>query len=48
MLSVKQLANDFFVFSTDIATKCGINDERKADERIPSVKASVNKLPTNL
>jgi hypothetical protein len=41
--SVKPSANDFFVFPTDIGTKWGITDERKADKRNPSV----NKSPTN-
>jgi hypothetical protein len=43
--SVKPSANVFFIFPTDIATDCGIIDERKADGRIPSVMTSVNKLP---
>jgi hypothetical protein len=47
ILSVKPSANGFFVFPTDIATKLGITDERKADGRNPSVKTSVNKSPTN-
>ena len=37
----------FFVFPTDITMDDGITDERKADRLIPSVKTSVNKLPTN-
>ena len=35
--SVKPSANVFFVFPTDIATECGIIDERKADECISSI-----------
>jgi hypothetical protein len=45
--SVKPSANVFFVLPTDIAMDGGITDERKADGRIPSVRTSVNKLPTN-
>jgi len=45
--SEKPSANGFFVFPTDIATKWGIADERKADGRNPSVKRSINKSPTN-
>jgi len=45
--SVKPLANDFFVFPTDIGMEWGITDERKADGHNPSVKMSVNKSPTN-
>jgi hypothetical protein len=37
----------FFVFPTDITMDDGITNERKADRLIPSVKTSVNKLPTN-
>jgi len=44
--SVKPSANVFFIFPIDIATDSGITDERKADGRIPSVRTSVNKLPT--
>jgi hypothetical protein len=47
ILSVKPLANGFFVFLTDIATEGGITDERKADGRNPSVMTSVKKSPTN-
>ena len=32
ILSVKPSATGFFMFPTNIVTKCGINDERKADE----------------
>jgi hypothetical protein len=42
----KTIGNFFFIFPTDIATKYGITDERKADGRFPSVMTSVNKLPT--
>jgi hypothetical protein len=45
--SVKLSANGFFVLSTDIATECGITDERKADGRNPSVMTLVKKSPTN-
>ena len=45
--SVKPLANGFFVFLTDIATKYRITDERIVDRRIPSVKTSVNNSPTD-
>ena len=43
----KTIGKFFFMLPTDIATDSGITDERKADGRIPSVKTSVNKLPTN-
>jgi hypothetical protein len=46
-LSVKPSANVFFILPIDIATDGGITDERKADGRIPSVRTSINKLPTN-
>ena len=42
----KTIGKCFFYFPTDIATDSGITDERKADGRIPSVRTSVNKLPT--
>jgi hypothetical protein len=45
--SIKPSANGFFVFPTDIATEFGITDEGKADGHNPSVKMSINKLPTN-
>jgi uncharacterized protein (DUF2344 family) len=41
----KTIGKFFFIFPTDIATNYGITDERKVDERIPSVMMSVNKLP---
>jgi hypothetical protein len=41
---VKPSAN--FFFPTDIATKYGITDERKADGHFLSVMTSVNKLST--
>jgi len=41
----KTIGKCFFIFLTDIATDCGITDERKAEGRIPSVMTSVNKLP---
>jgi hypothetical protein len=43
---VKPSAIVFFL-PTNVATEWGITDERKADEKIPSVKASVKILPTN-
>jgi hypothetical protein len=43
---VKSSANVFFIFPTDIATKSGITDERKADGHFPLVRMPVNKLPT--
>jgi hypothetical protein len=43
----KTIGKWFFVFPTDIATKGGITDERKADGRNPSVMTSVKKSPTN-
>jgi uncharacterized protein (DUF2344 family) len=42
----KTIGKFFFIFPTDIATKYGITDERKADGRFPSMMTSVNKLPT--
>jgi hypothetical protein len=42
----KTIGKCFFIFLTDIATDSGVTDERKADGRIPSVRMSVNKLPT--
>jgi hypothetical protein len=41
----KTIDKCFFIFPTDIATDCGITNERKADGCIPSVMTSVNKLP---
>jgi hypothetical protein len=45
--SVRPSANGFFVFSTEIATKCGIIDEGKAEGCNPLVKMSINKSLTN-
>jgi hypothetical protein len=43
----KTISKCFFMLSTDIAMDGGITDERKANGLIPSVRMSVNKLPTN-